>query len=591
MKYNKTTIAILSSLFVLFPAQANSNTYNSIVHKHSYEIKDATLIPSDEIGIEAYAENKDTNKSVNGDVTKSSISLNTENNHFIEITTNVADSSDGERTLVGEWVSSQPITFIKNDKNNASFYTPNYDGIYYVNLKLNDSTYIKTYQTLKLISEYWTTTVPLYGEWKVDTVVQDWLPELSTEFENELVEQTRIIDRSRTKQEQEIRTSTGDTRNIGSETIETETSISESREEFYGTMEYWEETDPKVIVDWAVTEIFQDWTPDASTVYETETVSQYREIKKERTIQDQEFRPKTGDIRTVGSSYKDTSLLTEYRDVQGELEYWENVGTPTCTEWVLDRYDPWLPDASGYERHEEVDQTRIKYESRECTGQQYRPATGEYRNAESEIEYRSEEEQRTVYGTKIDLNNWFTNDTNGAWSVSNDGSYALQSINGNATIFESAASTYGNTVITGKARVLSSGGDDDWFGMVLGKYDDDNFLLWAWKKNAQSVTGGTALEGHTLANVTGGVSAINVLHHVSRAGYTVIDTNLTTTNGWVHDTYYEFEIKYTPTNISVKVDGNEVVSANGSFSTGKIGFYNFSQGMVEYYKVTDEQIQ
>jgi hypothetical protein len=37
------------------------------------------------------------------------------------------------------------------------------------------------------------------------------------------------------------------------------------------------------------------------------------------------------------------------------------------------------------------------------------------------------------------------------------------------------------------------------------------------------------------------------------------------------------------------VEGTKVVEASGSFPDGKIGFYNNSQGGVEYYKVTEEK--
>ena len=584
MRINKIAIAILTSF--LAPLAVNAATYNSIVHKHSYEIKDATLIPGKETGVQATAENTNTNQTGSSDITKSYINLNTENGDLIEIETDVKDLSNGDMVLTGKWVSSQPISFMFNNKNSAIFYAPDYDGTYYVNLELKDGVYTTTYQGVKLKSEYWTTGDTIYGEWIMDTLVQDWSPDLSTGYENVTMEQTKITDDSRTKQEQETRTSTGENRNLGNEAIETRTGHVETREE-YGTMEYWEKTDPEIIQDWTVTEIFQDWTPDASTVYETEIVSQYREVKKERIIQEQEIRPKTGDIRDVGGEISDTTLTTEYQDVQGELEYWENVGTPTCTEWELDRYDAWLPDASNVDRSDTVDQTRIKYESRECTGQQYRPATGEYRNAESEVEYRSETEYQTVYGTLIDLNDWQTLDTSGEWSVSNDGSYAYQAINGAPTIFESKASNFASTKITGKMRVRSAAGDNDWIGMAVGRLDENTYHLWSWKNGSNANS--AEKEGHNFAYVTNH-SAINWAMDVSKTGYAVMGTKHGTAYGWDHDNYYDFEIIYTPTNVKISVNGSQVLNVNGTFPSGKIGFFNYSQGMVEYYKVTEEPL-
>ena len=272
------------------------------------------------------------------------------------------------------------------------------------------------------------------------------------------------------------------------------------------------------------------------------------------------------------------------------MEYWVNTGTVSCTDWEFDRYESWIPDASNYDRDKTVEQERKKYESRECSGEQYRPATNEYRYANGETEFRESTELRSVYGTKINLNDWFTTDLNGDWSVSNDGTYAYQAINGNNTIFQSKAKNYGNTIIKGRMRVRASGGDDDFIGMVFGKKSESDFYLWSWKKLNQSINGGMAYEGHYLAHVTGGVSAINWFMEKDKSGYDALDSMISSSVGWNHDTYYDFEVKYTPTKIEVWVEGTKVVEASGNFPPGQIGFFNLSQGAVEYYKVVDKQL-
>lgn len=434
-------------------------------------------------------------------------------------------------------------------------------------------------------SEYWQSTDSIISDWTVFNVDLDWSPDLSSEYENELITQKRTVDKERTVQEQEFRESTGEYRDVGDLITEQSLDIVETQYE-YGLLEYWESTDPLVITDWVVTEVFQDWTPDASTVYETETVNQYREVKKERTIQQQEIRPKTGEIQVVSGTISDTTLTTEYQDVQGELEYWVNTGESACTEWVFDRYDEWTPNASDYNRDETVSQTRIVYNSRECSGEQERPLTGETRYATAEIEYETFEESQEVYGTLIDLNDWGTTDTNGSWSVSADGSYAYQAINGSPTVFESSADTYENVSITGKMRVEANAGDNDWIGMAVGITDSDNFYLWSWKNGPLSST--TEKEGHNFAKVQN-KSAINWAMHTTVTDYTVLATKHGD-YGWNHGNYYDFEIIYTSTNVKIYIDGSLVINVNGTFPAGKIGFFNYSQGSVEYYKVTDTAI-
>jgi hypothetical protein len=589
MELRKRRIAIFVSI-AMASTPIFANNFNVIIKKEDteYRHQPASTLPTPDQGVPATATNITTGSTDSGNIKKESLLLSVENGNSIKIDSTVLNKSGDPGALTGTWYSNVSLSFTKNDKTGAEFIVPDYDGDIFLTLNIADALYQENLKPIILESETWVAAPTEYGEWVITNVDQDWSPDLNTGYENVLMTQTRIVDKERTKQEKEVRPATGETRNVGSETMEVLLNDTESREE-YGTLAYWEKTDPYVVTDWTVTEIFQDWSPDASTVYENTTVDQSREVKKERTIIEQEIRPATGEIRQVGSQKTDTTVLIEYQTVTGALEYWENVGEVTCTEWSFDRNEAWIPDASNYDRDQTVDQTRKVYESRECSGQQYRPATDTYRTANQEIEYRESTENRTVYGTKIDLNDWSANDSNGNWSVSNDGTYVYQSINGGPTIFESKADSYGNASIKGRIRVRSGAGDDDWVGLAFGKTDANNFYLWSWKRGNQNITGGVAYEGHFLAHVTGGVSAIHGLKEQDKTGYDALDSLISTSVGWEHGIYYNFEIKYTPTKIEVWVEGTKVVEASGSFPDGKIGFYNNSQGGVEYYKVTEEK--
>ena len=76
-----------------------------------------------------------------------------------------------------------------------------------------------------------------------------------------------------------------------------------------------------------------------------------------------------------------------------------------------------------------------------------------------------------------------------------------------------------------------------------------------------------------------------------KSGYDALDSNMSTSLGWNHGVYYDFEIKYTSDKIEVSVGGSKVLESSGSFPAGQIGFYNLSQGSVEYYKVTEEPLK
>ena len=754
MKKKYLSIAILSS--IPFSLYATTDYYTVVIGKenNSYNHETASLLPKKD-GVSAVVKNENTNSRDSGNLFLENLSIESESGDLINISTDIKDRDFQELELKGNWTSNLSLSSSFNDKNRFSFVTPNYDGDILLSLNLTDGSNSKLLKTIVIENEHWISTTPAYTEWEFDSVVTDWFPSLDSYFENESINQSRIIKRTREKQEKELRPSTGSLRSIGSKQeevddshLETKTSfgtksywevtdtlmiqdwtrdnsyisswtpdaslyfenedvpqtkeyketkitqkreyrpatdqyrnvgveieeerfgsddktvlgskpywemtsqrliqdweidssysnyvwtpsvssryenesISQTREKreikivtnqeyrpmtdeyrdtgnqipserlsienrsVSGDLEYWEDTEPYVVSDWVVDESYpSSWIPSSASYYENINVEQQKEIKKVRTIRDREYRPKTGDYKYTSANKTDISIITAYQTVKGDQEYWVNTGSSSCTDWTFSNNTVWTPSAAEYERTETLTQSRDRFETRECSGQQHRPATNEYRYATAETESRTIQESRTTYGSKIDLNDWFTGDSNGNWSVSDDGTYVYQSINGNPTVFESAADTYGNVKISGVIKI-GNDGDDDFVGMVLGKTDPNNFIVWAWKRGNQ----GASLEGHYLAKVTGGVGKITWNMHLNSDGYQVLDTNISTSIGWEYETYYSFDVIYTPTKVEVWVEGTKVLESSGSFDTGKIGFYNNSQSRVEYYKVVEESLK
>ena len=150
----------------------------------------------------------------------------------------------------------------------------------------------------------------------------------------------------------------------------------------------------------------------------------------------------------------------------------------------------------------------------------------------------------------IDLNTWTKQGPpgNGTWTVSADGSYVVQSINGNPTFFVSP-DNYINTTFDGKFRVQQSF-DDDYIGFVFGYQkpvaangdgvNDWEFLLFDWKQGNQS----GSLEGFTLAQVNGTAPIPFGNHQTSGPGYTVLASDTGSTRGWADNTTYDFSLTY-----------------------------------------------
>lgn len=208
----------------------------------------------------------------------------------------------------------------------------------------------------------------------------------------------------------------------------------------------------------------------------------------------------------------------------------------------------------------------------------------------------------------VDLNDWTAESyasvsgfPNGNWSVSGDGTSVTQLNNGQPTIFYSDFNAFG-TELTGKIQVNTTS-DDDFIGFVLGYQPGFNtsttadYLLVDWKKSSQNFNfggtstspGGLAPVGLAVSRVTGLPDADELWQHDNLSGTSATSgveelargNNLGST-GWVSNTEYEFKFDFGPNNLDVYVNNLLEMSIAGSFSNGRIGFYNFSQSTVNY---------
>jgi hypothetical protein len=188
----------------------------------------------------------------------------------------------------------------------------------------------------------------------------------------------------------------------------------------------------------------------------------------------------------------------------------------------------------------------------------------------------------------------------GLWQVSGDGSSVRQVNNGQPTFFYGDFNAFG-TKVTGKFEV-GSNGDDDFAGFALGFQPGDStngsadYLLIDWKQGAQyynfdsSDPGGTAPAGLAVSRITGIPSADEFWQHETLSGSSGLDelaraTDLGNT-GYIQNTVYEFSFDFGPNNLDVYVNNLLQFSLTGTFSNGRLAFYNFSQENVNYSAFT-----
>jgi hypothetical protein len=211
----------------------------------------------------------------------------------------------------------------------------------------------------------------------------------------------------------------------------------------------------------------------------------------------------------------------------------------------------------------------------------------------------------------VDLNTWTAESYPavsgfgaGSWAVSGGGSTVFQSVNGQPTLFYSDFSAFGTLA---KGTINSAGGgDDDFIGFALGFQPNGttnaaaDYLLVDWKQGTQffdfgspsNTPGSTALVGLAVSRVTGIPTADEFWGHTNFASdaggglQELARANTLGSTGWANGTDYEFAFDFGPNNLDVYVDNVLELSIAGSFSNGRLGFYNFSQASVTYSAFT-----
>jgi hypothetical protein len=210
----------------------------------------------------------------------------------------------------------------------------------------------------------------------------------------------------------------------------------------------------------------------------------------------------------------------------------------------------------------------------------------------------------------VDLNTWSAESYPavagfgaGVWTTAPDGSSVHQSVNGQPTLYVSDFNAF-STDVRGKIRV-NSNNDDDYIGFAIGYQPGDtgnanaDYLLVDWKQATQSfdfgspsnTPGSTALRGLAVSRVSGIPTADEFWGHVNfnadTNGLQELQRGATLgATGWAEFTTYEFRFVFQPNSLMVFVDNQLELSINGSFSDGRLAFYNFSQADVTYSAFT-----
>jgi hypothetical protein len=199
-----------------------------------------------------------------------------------------------------------------------------------------------------------------------------------------------------------------------------------------------------------------------------------------------------------------------------------------------------------------------------------------------------------AHAASVDFSSW-TNDGTGSWTIlgANDN---VRGPDGNPGVFLSGNNDQ-NTRLSGNVTVGTSS-DDDYFGFVVGYEAGDgaitgaNYLLIDWKQTTQSFFGCDANAGLAVSQVSGLLqNGSGIWCHDSGAGVAELFRGDTLgATGWGDNTTYAFEIDYTPTEVTFRINGAWEFAVTGSIPAGSFGLYTYSQSFVEWTDVTQESL-
>ena len=180
--------------------------------------------------------------------------------------------------------------------------------------------------------------------------------------------------------------------------------------------------------------------------------------------------------------------------------------------------------------------------------------------------------------------------TPASYAFENNGLVATQSRNPMASVYLNDTVLPESVVVTGRFSVETSA-DDDLIGFVFGWQDPEHFYLLDWKQTDQSDRScGLAEEGATL-KVASSVTTLDDCTDFWRSAGTdrvkpIVPVNRNT-KGWDDRVVYDIRLVFRPGEINIQITQGttEVVSISSrdkTYTSGKFGFYNYSQQGVRY---------
>lgn len=176
------------------------------------------------------------------------------------------------------------------------------------------------------------------------------------------------------------------------------------------------------------------------------------------------------------------------------------------------------------------------------------------------------------------------------WNLSDSNTTATQTINADPSFFLNNLNQ-SNYTMEGSWRVITSA-DDDFIGFTFGYQDSSHFYIMDWKQAYQNTSGyGIAQEGFSIKKISApsfsDLTIKDLWQSTGTINSTILASNFGSDKGWSEFADYDFYLEFEPGHFLIIVSEGEIelwniVVNDTSYSSGQFGFYNYSQGNVEY---------
>ncbi len=196
----------------------------------------------------------------------------------------------------------------------------------------------------------------------------------------------------------------------------------------------------------------------------------------------------------------------------------------------------------------------------------------------------------------IDMSSWEQvhydvdpEDPQANWNFTDGGTIAIQTLNADPTLLLDSQDL--NICIFAGTFIINSTVEDDFIGIAFGYQDESHFYFLSWKEVYQNQDGWIGEEGFVIKKISAASPSDLTYGDFWATGNTanseLLASNTGDNTGWNLNTEYQFHLFFDSGDFTLNIlEGStvlwDITVDDGSYTSGRVGLYNFSQDEAEY---------